>query len=41
MFWLMNRKDENKVKIGALVTITDIEKDETETFKIVGTAEIF
>lgn len=34
-----SKKDENKVKIGALVTITDIEKDETETFKIVGTTE--
>lgn len=34
-----SKKDENKVKIGAVVTITDIEKDETETFKIVGTTE--
>lgn len=34
-----SKKDENKVKIGALVTITDKEKNETETFKIVGTTE--
>lgn len=32
-------KSENKVKIGALVTVTEMEKDETETFKIVGTTE--
>lgn len=34
-----SKKDENKVKIGALVTITDTEKNEAETFKIVGTTE--
>lgn len=34
-----SKKDENKVKIGALVMITDKEKNETETFKIVGTTE--
>lgn len=34
-----SEKSENKVKIGAMVTITDLEKSETETFKIVGTTE--
>lgn len=34
-----SKKDENKVKIGAVVTITELEKKETETFKIVGTTE--
>ncbi|MDD5770132.1 MAG: transcription elongation factor GreA [Candidatus Gracilibacteria bacterium] len=32
-------KSENKVKIGALVTIVELEKSETETYKIVGTTE--
>lgn len=32
-------KNENKIKIGALVTITELEKNETETYKIVGTTE--
>jgi len=32
-------KNENKIKIGAVVTITEIEKSETETYKIVGTTE--
>lgn len=34
-----SKKDENKVKIGALVTIIWWEKNETETYKIVGTTE--
>lgn len=34
-----SKKDENKVKIWALVTITELEKNETETFKIVWTTE--
>lgn len=33
------KKDENKVKIWALVTITDTEKNETEKYKIVWTTE--
>ncbi len=32
-------KDENKVKIWALVTLLDLEKNETEKFKIVWTTE--
>jgi len=34
-----SKKDENKVKIWALVTITEMEKKETETYKIVWTTE--
>ncbi len=34
-----SKKDENKVKIWAIVTITEIEKSETETYKIVWTTE--
>ena len=34
-----SKKDENKIKIWAMVTILDIEKNEKETFKIVGTTE--
>ncbi len=34
-----SKKDENKVKIGAIVTITELEKKETENFKIVWTTE--
>ena len=34
-----SEKSENKVKIGSIVTITDLEKEETETFKIVWTTE--
>lgn len=33
------KKDENKIKIWALVTITELEKKETETYKIVWTTE--
>lgn len=33
------KKDENKVKIWALVTVSWWEKNETETYKIVGTTE--
>ena len=32
-------KNENKIKIGAQVTITELEKNETESYKIVGTTE--
>ncbi|MBW7954243.1 transcription elongation factor GreA [Candidatus Gracilibacteria bacterium] len=32
-------KNENKVKIGSLVTILDLEKNEVESYKIVGTTE--
>lgn len=34
-----SKKDESKVKIWAIVTITEIEKNETETYKIVWTTE--
>lgn len=34
-----SKKDENKVKIWALVTITELEKNETENYKIVWTTE--
>lgn len=34
-----SKKDENKVKIWAIVTITEVEKKETETYKIVWTTE--
>ena len=34
-----SKKDENKVKIWAVVVISEVGKDETETYKIVGTTE--
>lgn len=34
-----SKKDENKVKIWAVVTITEIGKTDKETYKIVGTTE--
>ncbi len=34
-----SHKDENKVKIWAVVVITEVGKDEAQTYKIVGTTE--
>lgn len=34
-----SKKSENRVKIWSLVSVTDIEKQETEDYKIVGTTE--